>query len=52
MSFPWPVTDNELVLDEALDIAMRSFDLPQHEEHGRSSASQRQLNLRYKPQVR
>ena len=27
MSFPWPVTDDELVLDEALDIAMRYFDL-------------------------
>ncbi|HEY3031909.1 MAG TPA: hypothetical protein VGJ68_17265 [Bradyrhizobium sp.] len=28
MSFPWPVTDDELVLDEALHIAMRHFDLP------------------------
>ena len=32
MSFPWPVTDDELVLDEALDIAMRYFDLPQDEK--------------------
>ena len=31
MSFPWPVTDDELVLDEALDIALRYFDLPQDE---------------------
>jgi len=26
MSFPWPVTDDELVLDEALDIALRYFE--------------------------
>jgi hypothetical protein len=32
MSFPWPVTDDELVLNDALDIAMRYFDLPQDEE--------------------
>lgn len=32
MSFPWPVTDEELTLDEALDIALRYFDLPQDEE--------------------
>lgn len=32
MSFPWPVTDDELVLSEALDIAMRYFDLPADEE--------------------
>jgi hypothetical protein len=32
MSFPWPVTDHELVLNDALDIAMRYFDLPQDEE--------------------
>ncbi len=32
MSFPWPVTDDELVLDEALDLAMRCFDLPHDEE--------------------
>jgi hypothetical protein len=32
MSFPWPVTDEELALDEALDIALRYFDLPQDEE--------------------
>ena len=31
MSFPWPVTDAELVLNDALDIAMRYFDLPQDE---------------------
>jgi hypothetical protein len=28
MSFPWPVTDDELVLSDALDIVMRYFDLP------------------------
>jgi hypothetical protein len=32
MSFPWPVTDDELVLDHALDIVMRYFDLPPDEE--------------------
>jgi hypothetical protein len=32
MSFPWPVTDDELVLNNALDIAMRYFDLPSDEE--------------------
>jgi hypothetical protein len=32
MSFPWPVTDDELVLDEVLDIVMRYFDLPPDEE--------------------
>jgi hypothetical protein len=32
MSFPWPVTDDELVLNEALAIAMRYFDLPHAEE--------------------
>ncbi len=31
MSFPWPVTDDELVLDDALDIALRYFELPQDE---------------------
>ena len=31
MSFPWPVTDDDLVLNDALDIAMRYFDLPQDE---------------------
>jgi hypothetical protein len=31
MSFPWPVTDDELVLDEALDMVMRYFELPQDE---------------------
>jgi hypothetical protein len=30
MSFPWPV--DELILDDALDIAMRYFDLPPDEE--------------------
>jgi hypothetical protein len=30
MSFPWPV--DELILDNALDIAMRFFDLPPDEE--------------------
>ena len=28
MSFPWPVTDDELVLNDALDIVMRYFDPP------------------------
>ena len=28
MSFPWPVTDDELILTDALDITMRYFDLP------------------------
>jgi hypothetical protein len=32
MGFPWPVTDDELTLSEALDIAMRYFDLPPDEE--------------------
>jgi len=32
MSFPWPVTDDELVLNQALDIVMRCFDLPHDEE--------------------
>jgi hypothetical protein len=32
MSFPWPVTDHELVLNEALDLTMRCFDLPHDEE--------------------
>ena len=32
MSFPWPVTEGELILSEALDIAMRYFDLPSNEE--------------------
>ena len=32
MSFPWPVTDDELVLNDALDIVMRHFDLPSDEE--------------------
>jgi hypothetical protein len=31
MSFPWPVTEDELVLNDALDIAMRYFDLPADE---------------------
>ena len=31
MSFPWPVTDDELILDEALDIALRYFELLQGE---------------------
>ena len=30
MSFPWPV--DELILENALDIAMRYFDLPADEE--------------------
>jgi hypothetical protein len=32
MSFPWPVTDDDLTLNDALDIAMRYFDLPPNEE--------------------
>jgi len=32
MSFPWPVTDGELLLDDALAIALRNFDLPSNEE--------------------
>jgi hypothetical protein len=28
MTRPWPVTENEFLLDDALDIAMRYFDLP------------------------
>ena len=32
MTFPWPVTDAELILNDALDIALRYFDLPQDEE--------------------
>jgi hypothetical protein len=32
MSFPWPVTDDELVLNDALDIAMRYFDLPPNQQ--------------------
>src|SRR6266403_5038188 len=32
MSFPWPVTDDELVLDEALGIALRYFEQPQQDE--------------------
>ena len=32
MSFPWPVADDELALDQALDIAMRYFELPYNEE--------------------
>jgi hypothetical protein len=32
MSFPWPVSDDELILDDALDIALRCFDLPPDEE--------------------
>ena len=32
MSFPWPVTDDDLILTDALDIAMRYFDLPPNEE--------------------
>jgi hypothetical protein len=30
MSFPWPV--DELILNNALDIAMRYFELPSNEE--------------------
>jgi hypothetical protein len=32
MSFPWPVTDDELVLNDALEIVMRYFDLPVDEQ--------------------
>ncbi|MDB5636964.1 MAG: hypothetical protein JWP51_1872 [Bradyrhizobium sp.] len=32
MGFPWPVTEDELVLDDALDIAMRNFDLPHDQD--------------------
>ena len=32
MSFPWPVTDDDLILTDALDLAMRYFDLPANEE--------------------
>ncbi|MFL6792227.1 MAG: hypothetical protein ACJ8EE_13795 [Bradyrhizobium sp.] len=32
MSFPWPVIQADQILDEALDIAMRYFDLPPGEE--------------------
>jgi hypothetical protein len=32
MSFPWPVTDDELVLNDALEIVMRYFDLPLDEQ--------------------
>jgi hypothetical protein len=32
MSFPWPVTDNELVLNDALDLVMRYFDPPLDEK--------------------
>ena len=32
MSFPWPVTDDELVLNDALNIVMRYFDLPLDEQ--------------------
>ena len=39
MSFPWPVTDDELVLDHALDIVMRYFDLPPDEEEHASVES-------------
>ena len=28
MTRPWPVTENEFLLDDALDIAMRYFDQP------------------------
>jgi len=28
MSFPWPVTDDELLLNDALEIVMRYFNLP------------------------
>jgi hypothetical protein len=31
MSFPWPVIDEEAILEEALGIALRYFDLP-HDE--------------------
>jgi hypothetical protein len=32
MSYPWPVIEADSVLNEALDIAMRYFDLPSGEE--------------------
>jgi hypothetical protein len=32
MSFPWPNAEDEPVLNDALDIAMRYFDLPHDEE--------------------
>ena len=32
MSFPWPIIEADHVLDEALAIAMRYFDLPAGEE--------------------
>jgi len=32
MSFPWPVTDDELILNEALAITLRYFDLPSNED--------------------
>jgi hypothetical protein len=32
MSFPWPVIEADQILDDALDIAMRYFDLPSGEE--------------------
>jgi hypothetical protein len=32
MSFPWPVTDDELALNDALEIVMRYFDLPLDEK--------------------
>jgi len=32
MSFPWPVTDDELLLNDALEIVMRYFDLPLDEQ--------------------
>ena len=32
MSFPWPVIDDDLVLDDALGIALRHLDLPADEE--------------------
>jgi hypothetical protein len=31
MSFPWPVIDEEAILEEALGIAQRYFSLPQDE---------------------
>lgn len=32
MSFPWPVIEADQILNDALDIAMRYFDLPAGEE--------------------
>jgi hypothetical protein len=32
MSFPWPVADDEPALNDALDIALRYFELPHDEE--------------------